>query len=343
MHITDFTREHIYKVAAESGFQRDTTEKVIRLYYVLKGMSENPLFRDNLALKGGTAINLAYFDLRRLSVDIDMDCTRSGKMEDLLSLRKAIKDMLFEMLQSQGYSIGKEGKETHTLDQWTFAYTSIGGNNDHIKIELNYGIRNHVLPIVLKEVKPDIVSDSGIRIPVLHPCELFATKINALLERSAVRDLFDVYSLAQSSLLSSPQEKEMFRKCIVFYQTVGVEGFPGKEISMDGMKDISPAKIKSQLVPLLAAGKKYFPMEEARRAVTDYLASILRLSPEEKEYMEAFSNRSYKPELLFRDNSILERITDHPMALWKIQQVYKKVSPTVKANPRSKMRKGRRL
>ena len=82
MNTNDITRAHIYGAAQKYGFQRDTTEKVIRLYYVLKDMSENPLFRENLALKGGTAINLAYFGLHRLSVDIDMDCTRSGKMED---------------------------------------------------------------------------------------------------------------------------------------------------------------------------------------------------------------------------------------------------------------------
>lgn len=343
MSIADFTREHIYKVAGESGFQRDTTEKVIRLYYVLKGMAEVPLLRNNLALKGGTAINLALFPLVRLSVDIDMDFTRSGKMEELLAVRKEIKETLFSLLQVQGYSPGPGGKETHTLDQWNFTYSSTGGNNDHIKIELNYGIRNHVLPVMERDVRLGIVSDSGIRIPVLHPCELYATKINALLERSAVRDLFDVYSLAKSSLFSRPEEKEMLRKCIVFYQTVGVEGFPGKEISLNGIKDISPAKIRSQLVPLLASGRKFFPMEEARRTVTEYLTSILCLSPEEKEFMEAFSNLCYKPELLFRENAaILERITDHPMALWKIQQAQKDV-PVIKAGPQSKMKKGRRL
>lgn len=340
MDITDLAREHIYKVAAESGFQRDTTEKVIRLYYVLKAMSLTPLLRENLALKGGTAINLALFPLIRLSVDIDMDFTRPGKMDELLPVRKEIKETLFNLLQSQGYSPGTGGKETHTLDQWNFAYSSAGGNNDHIKIELNYGIRNHVLPVKDRDIRLQIVSDSGIRIPVLHPCELFATKINALLERSAVRDLFDVYSLAKSSLFSTPEEKEMLRKCIVFYQTVGVEGFPGKEISMDGIKDISPAKIKSQLVPLLASGKKYFPMEEARLVVTKYLASILCLLPEEKEYMETFGNLCYKPELLFRDHAILTRIADHPMALWKISQAQKEV-PVMKANPQSKIKKGR--
>lgn len=117
---------------------------------------------------------------------------------------------------------------------------------------------------------------------------------------------------------------------------------PKKDVSIDGIKDISPAKIKSQLVPLLASGKKYFPMEEARLAVAEYLTSILCLSPEEREYMEAFGNLCYKPELLFRDNAILTRIANHPMALWKISQAQKEV-PVINANSQSGVKKGRRL
>lgn len=230
MNTLDITRSYINETAQKQGFQRDTLEKVVRLYYLLKDMSEIPLFRENLALKGGTAINLAYFSLPRLSVDIDMDFTRSGKMEELLPYRREIKDTLFYLLQSQGYTIGKLGKELHTLDQWTFNYQSIAGNNDHIKIELNYGIRKHILPIVDKDIYLNIVSDAGIKIPTLHPCELFATKINALIERAAVRDLFDVYSLSRSNLISTQEEKEMLKKSIIFYQTVGVEGTAKKKL-----------------------------------------------------------------------------------------------------------------
>ena len=168
MNPLDVTRSYINEKAKERGFQRDTLEKVVRLYYVLKDMSEIPLLRDNLALKGGTAINLAYFNLPRLSVDIDMDFTRSGKMEDLRPIRNEIKENLFDLLQSQGYTIGKLGKELHTLDQWTFNYNSVAGNNDHIKIELNYGIRNHILPITERDIQLNIVSDSGIRLSLIH-------------------------------------------------------------------------------------------------------------------------------------------------------------------------------
>ena len=52
---------------------RDTFEKVLRLCEILKFFDSSELFRNKLALKGGTAINLLFFYLPRLSVDIDLD------------------------------------------------------------------------------------------------------------------------------------------------------------------------------------------------------------------------------------------------------------------------------
>lgn len=326
MNTQDITRSYINETAKKQGFQRDTMEKVIRLYYVLKDISEISLFQDNLALKGGTAINLAYFNLPRLSVDIDMDFTRSGKMSDLLPYRQKIKENLFNLLQSQGYTIGKQGKETHTLDQWIFNYQSVTGNNDHIKIELNYGIRNHIFPIVNKNIELGIVSDDGINVRTLHPCELFATKINALIERAAVRDLFDVYSLSQSDLLSTSEERELLRKSIIFYQTVGVEGTAKKEINISKVMDVPPSKIKSQLLPLLASGHKFFPIDIAKATTIEYLQSVLTLTTKEQEYLDSFSKNIYKPDLLFQDSAIIDRIIHHPMAIWKMQQAQKTVN-----------------
>lgn len=67
MDTSDITRSYIIETARKYGFQRDTLEKVIRLYQILKDMSGIPLFRDSFALKGGTAINLVCFNLPRLS------------------------------------------------------------------------------------------------------------------------------------------------------------------------------------------------------------------------------------------------------------------------------------
>jgi len=71
--MTQFDRLTLGRQAKELGFVRDTFEKVCRLVDVLSFTESDPALCDSLALKGGTAINLAFFDLPRLSVDIDLD------------------------------------------------------------------------------------------------------------------------------------------------------------------------------------------------------------------------------------------------------------------------------
>lgn len=71
MNLYNYDIIYMGKKAKELGFIRDTLEKVIRLADILEYFNINPALKDNLALKGGTAINLTIFNLPRLSVDID--------------------------------------------------------------------------------------------------------------------------------------------------------------------------------------------------------------------------------------------------------------------------------
>lgn len=41
------------------------------------------------------------------------------------------------------------------------------------------------------------------------------------------------------------------------------------------------------------------------------------LTESEKDYLQQFEEKRYKPELLFEDEAIVERIKKHPMAIWK--------------------------
>ena len=41
---------------------------------------------------------------------------------------------------------------------------------------------------------------------------------------------------------------------------------------------------------------------------------------EEREYLEAFERKEYRPELLFDDKIILDNICSHPMAIWKMKE-----------------------
>ena len=50
--------------------------------------------------------------------------------------------------------------------------------------------------------------------------------------------------------------------------------------------------------------------------VRDTFEKVLRL----KEYFDRFEEKKYMPELLFEDVEIVERVKNHPMALWKCKE-----------------------
>lgn len=63
---------YINEIASTSGFDPANLEKAIRLKQSLFEFHRHPFLNTRLVLKGGTAINLFYLDLARLSVDIDL-------------------------------------------------------------------------------------------------------------------------------------------------------------------------------------------------------------------------------------------------------------------------------
>lgn len=63
----------------------------MRLSYILDGLNTLPEFKGKLLLKGGTAINLVAFDeLPRLSVDLDLNFASNLSKEEMLVQRENI-------------------------------------------------------------------------------------------------------------------------------------------------------------------------------------------------------------------------------------------------------------
>lgn len=101
--MSDYDVIYMGKRAEELGFVRDTLEKVTRLADVLEYFNTNPLLKESLALKGGTAINLTIFNLPRLSVDIDLDYLVTGSKEEMLENRKRMNVVIDRHMISQSY------------------------------------------------------------------------------------------------------------------------------------------------------------------------------------------------------------------------------------------------
>jgi predicted nucleotidyltransferase component of viral defense system len=308
-----YSRKDLNKIASETGFIRDNLEKIFRLCDILKYLNDNPLFSDNLALKGGTAINLLIFDLPRLSVDIDLDFTKSCPKEEMLQTRELINKEIVDYLFSQGYTLSPNTRNPHSLDSWIFYYQNTANNKDNIKIEVNYSMRNHILPLINKETAIDFLPCYTIK--ALSPIELFGSKIKALLERTAARDLYDVYNMLNAKLFLE-EELPLLRKIVLFYCAVGGNKPPATDFSFEAIERLKFPKIRSSLLPVLRKTER-FDFEKAKVEVKKFLEKLFVFTDSEKLFIEKFNQKAYCPELLFEDKDILARIKDHPMALWK--------------------------
>lgn len=301
------------RMAKKMGFVRDTFEKICRLADVLRFMEENEPLSGSIALKGGTAINLTIFDLPRLSVDIDLDYCRSIEREEMLADRKIITDKISKYMVANGYTLSLRSKSYHALDSFVYEYMNCGGVKDNLKIEINYMLRCHVLPVTKREA---ILPWNQDKLTVLSvaPLEIFASKTVALLTRTAPRDLYDIHNMVKYGLFDE-SEKDMLRKCAVFYSAIGAEQ-PPVEFELGQIGSVSAQQIKRDLNPVLRKGEK-FDLEAVRKEVGDYLESFMIPTKEEEMFWRAFSEGKYCPELVFEEGQELKNILNHPMALWK--------------------------
>ena len=51
-----------------------------------------------------------------------------------------------------------------------------------------------------------------------------------------------------------------------------------------------------------------------------YLNSTVFFDKPPSKALEEFASKNYRPELLFEDKEIVERISAHPMALWRVRE-----------------------
>lgn len=308
-----FDRMALGKKARELGFVRDTFEKVCRLADVLDSIQKDALLSNALALKGGTAINLTIFNLPRLSVDIDMDFSENLPREEILAIRKQITERISKYMAAAGYHLSQKSKTYHALDSFVYEYQNAGGMKDNLKIEINYMLRCHVLAPVRRTVNLPWL-EQELTVLSVDPLEIYGSKIVALLNRAAPRDLYDIHTMMEYGLFDESQEP-MLKKCVMFYSAIGSDSVPDR-FHFEQIASVSQQRVKTDLIPVLRRGT-WFDAQQAHEQVIAYLEKLLTPDERELSFWTSFGKQEYRPELLFQDADILSRIGQHPMALWK--------------------------
>lgn len=90
---------------------------------MLNQFAADAFLSPRIALKGGTALNLFYFDSPRLSVDIDINYIGSIDREIMLNERQTMMMKVEEICLENNYQLQKKPDE-HAGGKWIFRYQS---------------------------------------------------------------------------------------------------------------------------------------------------------------------------------------------------------------------------
>lgn len=309
-----YSRKELGDLAKGLHVMRDTLEKMIRLAEVLEDLEKDDVLRGRFALKGGTAINLMVFDLPRLSTDIDLNLSENVPREDVSEVRKELRENILSYMKESGYDLDEKSRATFTLDSLLFDYTNVAGNRDRLKMDLNYSLRAHVLPLCHETSKPDFLPKFSTTI--VHPVEIYASKTVALMTRAAPRDLYDMNHFVRN-INMKPEKAELYRKATMFYLAISSDVAPVYP-DFDAMDSIVQNHVFRELLPVMR-DRESFELGTAKRDVKAFLQENIAPTENEMRFLKEFRKGEYHPELVFDSPEMVSRLENHPMALWKIQ------------------------
>ena len=157
--MNSYNLDNIREEAKEIMVPANGLEKMYRLQDVLAYINENEYMKDNLALKGGTALNYVFYNLPRLSLDIDLDFCDNLSKQEINEIRPQMINDIAEYMQKNGYTLSPHSKQPAALDSLVFAYNTYSNSTDTLKIEINYLLREHIMPTQMIEPRAFISKD----------------------------------------------------------------------------------------------------------------------------------------------------------------------------------------
>ena len=311
MGLTHLSRFDLETLSAKTGFDVTALEKVAHLQQILAVVNQDPFLAPRLILKGGTALNLYYLDVPRLSVDLDFNYIGSANRQIMLSERPEIENRLTQAIAHLGLEKERFGHR-HAGGKTSWRYPSVFGHRGTIEIDLNYMHRVHFHPTVRKTTSLDWFGfNEPVHLQDIH--EVAAGKIMALQSRDKSRDIFD------AALLSDyPLDKETLRLYTVLYIAMD-----GKALSeLRGLINTTEKNdFRQQLRPLLTA-KHIGRMKEAEyidslvSGANRLLSAIFPLREPEKAFLADIKQGQIKPDYLTGDPALQSKIRSHPGIGW---------------------------
>lgn len=255
------------------------------------------------ALKGGTAINLFYRALPRLSVDIDLLYIPMDDRETaLINIKAALSRISKLILETI-----PDSKVQNAHDQSDALRLIVSQGEVRIKVELSPVIRGTVFPEIRMEVSEEVEKQFGyVEMQVASLPDLYAGKLCAALDRQHPRDLYDVKFLLENEGLTENLRKT-FLIFLISHQR------PMAELLAPNRKDISEIYVTE----FMQMAQVEVPLEQLEEARENLIHQIhIDMTENEKIFLLSFKNKAPDWNLLEMDN--VEVIANLPSVRWKM-------------------------
>ena len=231
---------------------------------------------------------------------------------------EAVEKALADIAGRLGYQIQKSadafaGRKTY------LRYQSMMGPRDRIEVDINY---IHRVPI--NEIEKRALWQPGSMnqpmINVVGESELVLGKLNALIERAAPRDAWDVIHFPESSaaMLRTPEFRARFiALSAVFEQPLQTYTYA----RLRGL--LNDQFVAEQLTPVLPENITIEAKDLAEKSWSQ-IEHLMSLTSHEKEYIDAIHRGELKLDVLFHNNEKeITLLSRHPAILWKLENVRK--------------------
>jgi len=304
------------------GFQPQVVDKVLRLLGVLDAIGADQVLSPVTCLHGGTALNLFVLGAPRLSVDIDLNYVGSTDLETLQTERPKLEQRVVDVAENLGFEV-TAGKAEHSGRTFRLRYLGASGP-DWVKIDLDYLNRSPLLGVMSKALRLD--TGTVVEFPLNSDIELVAGKTKALVERVAVRDLYDVNRLAAHvAYLLTAGDARLLRRVTLYYLSISAP-FP-RPLHIAGRFLKRQRDVVDQLYPMLRTGDRP-TLDDMISVAEKYLANASQPSDDaEAQYLERAAHADFFPELLFSDYpKVLTAAQTDPAARWKMRNLAKSLT-----------------
>lgn len=306
--------------AENTGFHANILEKVWRLLSILQRISNDPYLKNRVALKGGTALNLFFFDVPRLSVDIDLNYIGPIETEKMLSERPQVEAAMEELFRKEQLTVQRIPKK-HAGGKWSLKYSSVLGGFGNLEVDLNFMFRVPIWEICEKSSYP-IGQQQIHRVALFNEYELAAGKLIAFFARRASRDLFDTHHLLTKFSLDPAKLRFTF----ILYGAMS--SLDLRLISIDHL-NFEAEEIQAKLIPVLRRTEFQKSSNWPKTLLAeckDKLSFLFPFQDKEKKFLNLlYEEGQLEPALLTEDRQMIEKILTLPLLKWRAQLALKNV------------------